>query len=91
MIIKLDRSITNIKPVKLNKYKSFSAEGNDVTLIGFGYTTNGVNPSDVLLDTKAKAVNYADCNAVYQTPCQDVHDDIMIDNDVWLRVQKRCM
>ena len=76
MLIKLDRAITQIKPVALNTVKAVPATGVQETIIGFGTTASGsTTTSTVLRDVKVNAVSFTDCNYVYSG---EIYDDSMI-------------
>jgi trypsin len=61
LIIKLDRAITQVKPVAFNIDSTVPAVGDTETVIGFGVTSNGGSGSSVLREVQVKAVSNQFC------------------------------
>ena len=66
-LIRLNKPVTNIDPVIMNEESDFPEKGQDVTAMGFGYTTNNGNgkPSKELLEVTLGTMSNKDCKDKY--------------------------
>ena len=67
MLIKIDHAIlsTQVKPVALNSQNNIPENGDLLTAIGFGATSEGGSSPNVLQEVILCAVSYLDCKKVY--------------------------
>lgn len=64
IILKLDQPVEQ-KPIRLNRSINNPSDGEDITVIGFGATSEGGGGSDILQEVKVQAVPHSTCVSQY--------------------------
>ena len=72
-MILLDQPVTSITPVALNDDASQPQDNEDLTVIGFGATSEGGNGSDKLLKVVVPVVPHQTCTQQYDGLKKDIH------------------
>ena len=75
MLVQLERPIRNIDPIQLNNDVNVPVTDQDVTVMGFGTTSEGGSISRSLLFVDLKTTSQPDCQSVYGG---SYDDDIML-------------
>jgi trypsin len=65
MIVKLNGTFPDVEGATLNFNADIPATGDQLSVIGFGFTEENGENSDVLLTTNVDAVSFSSCNDVY--------------------------
>lgn len=74
MLVQLTTPIISSSIATLNTNANIPIEREMVTVIGFGDTIDGGNPSDILLGVTVDVFNFTYCNRIYGT----INDTIQI-------------
>ena len=77
LILKLSSPVTTLKPVDINRNKGIPVDGDDLSVAGFGFITNGSDPR-YLQEATVQAVNYAICNRQYINEGGALNEAIML-------------
>merc|ERR1712160_196793 len=72
-LVRLNKPVTNIDPVIMNEESDIPQQGQDVTTMGFGRTTNNGNgkPSKKLLEVTVSTMSNKDCKNKYGSGITD--------------------
>jgi Trypsin len=74
MLVKLSEPVLDIVPVELNFDATVPADGDPVTVIGFGDTEPDGTFSSTLLETQVEVFPFFDCNSYFGS----IVDELMI-------------
>jgi trypsin len=74
MLVKLNNTIFETEGATLNYNDDIPAAGDDLSVIGFGFTSENGENSDILLTTTVDAFSFSACNDVYGV----IDDEVMI-------------
>lgn len=74
MLVKLSEPVLDVDLVELNFDRNVPADGDPVTVIGFGDTEPDGTFSSILLETQVEVVPFFDCNSYFGA----IVDELMI-------------